>query len=88
MGTDGYSRSIANLMQKARGLHQEGMTAFIYTGNYAIPPPTLTGSVQGACSPHGGVLPNHGSSMICSRCLWSSCRIYLFAACGVVFLNR
>ena len=47
MGTDGYSRTIANLMQKARGLYQEGMTAYMYTGNYAIPPPTLTGSVQG-----------------------------------------
>ncbi|MCX7970039.1 MAG: beta-aspartyl-peptidase [Negativicutes bacterium] len=46
LGTDGVSRSLASLLAKARGLEEEGITTFIYTGSYGIPVHTVTGSIQ------------------------------------------
>jgi beta-aspartyl-dipeptidase (metallo-type) len=46
LGTDGISRSLAALLAKARGLEEEGLTTFIYSGSYAVPVQTLTGSVE------------------------------------------
>ncbi len=46
LGTDGVTRSPANLLAKARGLEEEGITSFIYTGYYAVPVETITGSVE------------------------------------------
>jgi len=46
LGTDGVTRSLANLLAKARGLDEEGVSAFIYTGYYAVPVQTLTGSIE------------------------------------------
>jgi beta-aspartyl-dipeptidase (metallo-type) len=40
-------RSPAELLATARGLNQEGLTAYCYTGGYHVPPVTLTGSVRG-----------------------------------------
>ena len=34
LGTDGTTRSMANLVAKARGLETEGITTYIYTGSY------------------------------------------------------
>ncbi|CAG9463223.1 unnamed protein product [Pedinophyceae sp. YPF-701] len=45
LGTDGFSRSQENLLAKCRALNEEGMTAYMWSGNYACPGPTLTGSV-------------------------------------------
>ena len=45
MGTDGVTRSHADLLAKARALETEGITTFIYTGSYQVPARTLTGSV-------------------------------------------
>ncbi len=45
-GTDSISRSIENLLAKVRGLQDEGVSAWMYTSNYAYPPTTLTGSVR------------------------------------------
>jgi beta-aspartyl-dipeptidase (metallo-type) len=45
LGTDGTTRTMANLVAKARGLEAEGITTHIYTGSYQVPVPTLTGSV-------------------------------------------
>mgnify|MGYP005965615841 CR=1 FL=1 len=45
LGTDGISRSIENLLYKTRALQQEGITAFMLTGSYALPSATLTGDV-------------------------------------------
>jgi beta-aspartyl-dipeptidase (metallo-type) len=45
LGTDGTTRSMANLVAKARGLEAEGITTHVYTGSYQVPVPTLTGSV-------------------------------------------
>lgn len=46
LGTDGTTRSIADLVTAARGLCTYGFTAYCYTGSYQIPPPTLMGSVR------------------------------------------
>ncbi len=46
LGTDGTTRSMANLVAKARGLEAEGITTHVYTGSYQVPVPTLTGSVM------------------------------------------
>ena len=46
LGTDGTTRSIGNLIAKARGLEEEGITTYIYTGSYQVPIRTLTGSIQ------------------------------------------
>ncbi|MGM0823405.1 MAG: beta-aspartyl-peptidase [Pseudomonadota bacterium] len=46
LGTDSISRSPADLLAKVRGLRAEGIAAYMYTGAYRIPPPTLTGDIQ------------------------------------------
>ncbi len=46
LGTDGTTRHMTSLLAKARGLDEEGITSYIYTGSYQIPPPTITGSVR------------------------------------------
>jgi beta-aspartyl-dipeptidase (metallo-type) len=46
LGTDGVTRSLAGLLAKARGLEDEGLSTFVYTGHYAVPVQTLTGSIE------------------------------------------
>lgn len=46
LGTDGTTRHMTSLLAKARGLEDEGITAYIYTGNYSVPTPTITDSVK------------------------------------------
>ena len=46
LGTDGVTRSPAGLLAKARGLDEEGLSTFIFTGYYAVPVQTLTGSIE------------------------------------------
>jgi beta-aspartyl-dipeptidase (metallo-type) len=46
LGTDGISRNMVSLLAKARGLEEEGITTFIYTGSYRIPVTTITGDVM------------------------------------------
>lgn len=46
LGTDGITRSIENLVAKARALNDEGMTAYTLTSAYGYPPITMTGSVE------------------------------------------
>lgn len=45
LGTDGTTRSVANLVAKTKALNEYGLTAYCLTGNYNYPSPTLTGSV-------------------------------------------
>lgn len=45
LGTDGTTRNGANLLAKARGLEEEGITTYMYTGSYQVPTRTITGSV-------------------------------------------
>lgn len=46
LGTDGVTRSLENLLAKCRGLDEEGITAFMWTGYYAVPVRTITGSIE------------------------------------------
>jgi beta-aspartyl-dipeptidase (metallo-type) len=46
LGTDDVSRRPENLLAKAMQLDEEGISAYIYTGSYQFPPPTVTGSVR------------------------------------------
>lgn len=46
LGTDGTTRHMTSLLAKARGLEDEGITSYIYTGNYHVPTPTITSSVK------------------------------------------
>lgn len=46
LGTDSVTRNIEGLLAKAKALNEEGVTAWILTGAYEFPSPTLTGSVK------------------------------------------
>jgi beta-aspartyl-dipeptidase (metallo-type) len=46
LGFDRTSRTLKNLLLKARALEELGMNAFILSGSYSLPPLTLTGSVE------------------------------------------
>lgn len=46
LGTDGTTRSVANLVAKTKALREFGLSAYCLTGNYNYPSPTLTGSVM------------------------------------------
>ena len=46
LGTDGVTRSVENLVAKARALTEEGITVYCLTGSYGYPPTTITGSVE------------------------------------------
>lgn len=45
LGTDGITRTPVDVLMRARQLIDEGISAWIYTGSYQYPPPTITGSV-------------------------------------------
>lgn len=45
LGTDGLTRSPQSVLMKVKGLRQEGVSAWMYTGSYQVPPPTLLGDV-------------------------------------------
>ena len=46
LGTDGTTRHMSSLLAKARGLDEEGITTYIYTGNYDVDTPTITGNAK------------------------------------------
>jgi beta-aspartyl-dipeptidase (metallo-type) len=46
LGTDGITRSVENLVAKARALNEEGITAYALTSAYSYPPITITDSVE------------------------------------------
>lgn len=45
LGTDGMTRTVESVLMKAKGLREEGVSAWIYTGAYQIPTPTILGDV-------------------------------------------
>ena len=45
LGTDGMTRNIESVLMKAKSLRGEGVSAWIYTGAYQVPTPTLLGDV-------------------------------------------
>lgn len=46
LGTDGVTRSLENLYAKSKAMEQAGLTTYIYTGSYRVPPVTFTGTIQ------------------------------------------
>ena len=46
LGTDNVFRYPETLLAKIKALRAEGISAFMYTGSYHIPPSTITGSIK------------------------------------------
>ncbi|MBE6063351.1 MAG: beta-aspartyl-peptidase [Clostridium butyricum] len=46
IGTDGICRSMKSLIAKVKGLKEEGISAYAYTGSYEVPVITLTQSIK------------------------------------------
>ena len=46
LGTDAVTRSPQALLAKTKALRSEGISAFMYTGAYELPSPTITGNVR------------------------------------------
>ncbi len=46
LGTDTSTKTMPGLLARAKALREEGLTAFIYSGGYNVPPVTLTGSLR------------------------------------------
>lgn len=47
IGTDGVCRNMRSLIAKAKGLEEEGITSYCYTGSYEMPVKTITESIKG-----------------------------------------
>lgn len=45
LGTDGYGRDVTALVAKLKGLKEQGISAYGYTGSYQVPVRTLTDSI-------------------------------------------
>lgn len=45
LGTDGFTRNLEAVLMKVKGLRAEGVSAWMLTGAYQIPTPTLLGDV-------------------------------------------
>lgn len=45
LGTDGIGRDMCALVAKTKGLNEQGLTAYCYTGSYQVPVRTLTDSI-------------------------------------------
>lgn len=46
LGTDSVTRHMESLLAKARGLEAEGVSTYIFSGSYDVPPKTITGSIR------------------------------------------
>lgn len=46
LGTDAITRNVENLVSKAKGLKEEGISVYAVTGSYEYPSPTITGSIR------------------------------------------
>lgn len=45
LGTDGYTRTVRDLVAKTRAIREYGLSAWCLTGSYQLPSPTITGNV-------------------------------------------
>lgn len=45
LGTDGYTRNIESVLMKVKAIRSYGLSAWMYTGAYQVPVPTLTGDI-------------------------------------------
>ncbi|HEX8292749.1 MAG TPA: amidohydrolase family protein, partial [Pyrinomonadaceae bacterium] len=46
LGVDTTTKTLPGLLARAKALKEEGLSAFVWTGGYNVPPTTLTGSVR------------------------------------------
>ncbi|WLR51045.1 beta-aspartyl-peptidase [Bacillus tianshenii] len=46
IGTDGTTRTMPDLIAKARALEEEGISCFVHTGSYQLPIRTVTGKIE------------------------------------------
>jgi beta-aspartyl-dipeptidase (metallo-type) len=46
LGTDGHTRHMAGLLAKAKGLEEEGISTFLYSGSYGLPLRTLMPTLE------------------------------------------
>jgi beta-aspartyl-dipeptidase (metallo-type) len=46
LGTDGITRSVESVLMKVKTIRAQGMSAWMYTGAYQVPPPTITGNIM------------------------------------------
>lgn len=46
LGVDATTRTLPDLLARVRGLEEDGISAWMYTGHYGIPPVTFTGAVR------------------------------------------
>jgi beta-aspartyl-dipeptidase (metallo-type) len=45
LGTDGFTRTVESVLMKAKAIRHEGASAWIWTGAYQVPSPTITGDI-------------------------------------------
>lgn len=45
LGTDGMTRSLNSVLMKVKSLREQGVSAWMYTGSYQVPTPTILGDV-------------------------------------------
>lgn len=46
LGTDTTMKTMPGLLAKAKGLNEEGLSAYIYSGGYSTPPTTIMGGIR------------------------------------------
>jgi len=46
LGTDGITRSVESVLMKVKSIKAKGMSAWMYTGAYQVPPPTIAGDIM------------------------------------------
>jgi len=45
LGTDGITRSVESVLMKVKSIRAKGLSAWMYTGAYQVPPPSVTGDI-------------------------------------------
>ncbi|MEI6749939.1 MAG: beta-aspartyl-peptidase [Bacteroidales bacterium] len=46
LGTDGITRSVESVLMKVKTIRAQGLSAWMYTGAYQVPTPTITGDIM------------------------------------------
>ena len=46
LGTDGFTRTVESVLMKVKTLRALGVSAWMYTGAYQVPSPTITGDIM------------------------------------------
>lgn len=46
LGTDGITRTVDSVLMKVKTLREQGVSAWMYTGSYQVPPPSITRDIM------------------------------------------